>query len=485
MKTEEIQNKIKIGIVIWLSFLLIVGLINGIVEFIHNIMNPTIVVNKNEKIYKGTYKGRIDEKYPQAMKNVEIAREELLKAIKTKKIYKKDSDHLVGEYYDKNGRLIFHSNHSLGYMRMAIQRYQRHMPIEEGTLYDEKGRVYKRVRLTRGLTYFTESPSDKDLFSFVKNITYNCEIEETKYLENDRKIEHSTEISISSQYYKEIVKEYKNNILISEKIIEDKESDYGFIIATVEKKYNEKGELIYKTVERKDKTNSCRSFTEMNFAKDEIVTKYYKGKDVFATVTENLVGPVEIIEKIQMVNGEKVKKVYKNKVKAIVKRQKVGEPLKIVDVIEYLKKDRINHEKYGTTDMLCTRYIFDDKGNLQYRIRGVMGWYSTYLFHESSNLPSDMNKGYLQEMFYVFIKNDGFYKYFSKKRLDEELDILKFDLNENQFKNLTLKGNSQDKFNEFLKISLGEVTDKKYKIKNIEIKEIKTLEELLNGYKYE
>ncbi len=61
----------------------------------------------------------------------------------------------------------------------------------------------------------------------------------------------------------------------------DQERDDSFIMATIEKKYNKKGELIYKIVERKDKTNDYRSFTEMDFAKDEIVTKYYKGKEVF------------------------------------------------------------------------------------------------------------------------------------------------------------------------------------------------------------
>lgn len=469
METEEIQKKIKIAIIIWLSFLLIVGLINGIVDFIHNIMNPTVAVSKNERIYEGTYKGRIDEKYPQAMKNVEIAREELLKAIKTKKIYKKDSDHLVGEYYDKNGRLIFHSSHALGYMRMAIQRYQRHMPIEEGTLYDEKGRVYKRIRLTRGLTYSTESPSDKDLFSFVKTITYNCEIEETKYLENDRKIEHSTEISISSQYYKEIVKEYKNNILISEKIIEDEECDEGFIIATVEKKYNEKGELIYKTVERKDKTNNCRSFTEMDFAKDEIVTKYYKGKNVFATVTENLVGPVETIEEFEDIKGGSVKIAYKNKVKAIVKRQKVGEPIKIVDIQTYdSKKLKMNVE----------RYIFDSSGNLKYKCIGFKHGQRGYLYDNyiNDNINS-FNDFYKYDSFFTTNKKDQVYVCLNNFETIEKFSEKTIDIMEIIEKSINEENDN---------ISIGEVNEKNYKIINSKgnVKKI-TLEELLNGYKYE
>lgn len=51
----------------------------------------------------------------------------------------------------------------------------------------------------------------------------------------------------------------------------------------------------------------------MDFAKDEIVTKYYKGKDVFATVTENLVYPVETIEETEMDRGKEIKKSTRTK----------------------------------------------------------------------------------------------------------------------------------------------------------------------------
>ena len=103
------------------------------------------------------------------------------------------------------------------------------------------------------------------------------------------------------QYYKKTERFYENDVLYKETEFQDQELDDSFIMATIEKKYNEKGELVYKTVERKDKTNDYRSFTEMDFAKDEIITKYYKGKEVFATVTENLVGPVETIEETETV----------------------------------------------------------------------------------------------------------------------------------------------------------------------------------------
>lgn len=435
---ENFKNKFKIVVIVYIAFMLIMVTFNRIRRYISYRMNPPVVVNT--RVYDGTYKGRIEEKYPQAMKNVEIAREELLKTIKTKNIYKRDSDHLIGEYYDKKGRLIFHSNQSLGYTRMASQRFERFMPTEEGTLYDEKDRVYKRIRLNNGLTYFAKSTSENDLYSFIKDITYNCEVEEIKYLENDRKIEHSTEISTSSQYYKEIIKEYKNNILVSEKMVEDKESDYGFIIATVEKRYDEKGELVYKTVERKDKTNDYRSFTEMDFTKDEIVTKYYKGKDVFATVTENLIGPVETIEDTEMIKGDSVKITYKNKTKAIVKRQKVGEPVKIVDVIEYLKK----REKGQPYDLKNTRCIYEND-KIKYVVETFRISFLSYLYHSNIYSRLTMENAYLYESFYFANNNTNIYSTFSTIQNmyiinDKKIESYTFDndIRENIFEDISL-----------------------------------------------
>lgn len=474
---ENFKNKFKIVVIVYIAFMLIIATFNRVRRYISYRTSPPVVINT--RVYEGTYKGRIEEKYPQAMKNVETAREELLKTIKTKNIYKRDSDHLIGEYYDKKGRLIFHSNQSLGYTRMASQRFERFMPTEEGTLYDEKDRVYKRIRLNNGLTYFAKSTGENDLYSFIKDITYNCEVEEIKYLENDRKIEHSTEISTSSQYYKEIIKEYKNNILVSEKMVEDKESDYGFIIATVEKRYDEKGELVYKTVERKDKTNDYRSFTEMDFTKDEIVTKYYKGKEVFATVTENLIGPVETIEDTEMIKGDSVKITYKNKTKAIVKRQKVGEPVKIVDVIEYYDRDRskkfLNREH---SILLNTRYIFDSVGNLVYIIDGEKFDMLSYIGNEAENYPYSMEDGYLHENFYnsSFNKNSMYkYFYYSKK-------LKKIDMKSNNI-NFFENNEEEDK-----NVAFGIINLKNFKLikkEKIASNTIKTLEELLDVYKHE
>lgn len=474
---ENFKNKFKIVIIVYIAFMLIIVTFNRVRRYISYRMNPPVVVNT--RVYDGTYKGRIEEKYPQAMKNVEIAREELLKTIKTKNIYKRDSDHLIGEYYDKKGRLIFHSNQSLGYTRMASQRFERFMPTEEGTLYDEKDRVYKRIRLNNGLTYFAKSTSENDLYSFIKDITYNCEVEEIKYLEKDKKIEHSTEISTSSQYYKEIIKEYKNNILVSEKMVEDEECDDGFIIATIEKKYNEKGELVYKTVERKDKTNDYRSFTEMNFAKDEIVTKYYKGKDVFATVTENLIGSVETIEGLEMIKGDSIKVKRKNKAKAIVKRQKVGEPIKIIDVLEYYDREK-SKKDYGTDYcvMINTRYIFDESGKLKFKINVVRDIIDSYLYYNLNFTDKSFDMLYLNNSFYSFAKKNELSQFSTGK-----LKIEGF----NDNKSYSYEVNKKKLKETYNKIISGRISedDLRKKTKIAENIKIKTLEELLNEYRHE
>ena len=439
--------------------------------------------------YEGQYLENIGAKYP----NVFPEQREILKKFKAQIFRKeeridKQNKKAYLKIYDKENRLIYErteytevTESKSPNIKGNVFIYTRIIPEEIGYVYDSLGRKIAMIKSYGGGDYRVSGKNSKNEYNFIDYEIPNLYVTKIEYPSDTERIETMTILDVGYNMYISNIKKYINNILVTEKEIKDSEGDDGFIIATVEKKYNEKGELIYKTVERKDKTNDYKSFTEMDFAKDEIVTKYYKGNDVFATVTENLVGPVETIEETEMDRGKEIKKVYKNKIKAIVKRQKVGEPVRIVDVIEFYDKEK--SKKYydrSYSIIVNTRYIFDEYGNLKYRIKGNKRTTSNYLFDGDNFFDTSFDISYLHDSFYSYNYKDNLTKYLGG--IEEILEFIKnnkvisyktSDKNKNKNINEILKGN-------VIKDSLEIIEEKEDKQNKI-----MTLEELLNGYKYE
>lgn len=328
------------------------------------------------RIYTGKYKGHIADKYPEANAKGDKVRKEILANIKTKKVHI-EKNHRITECFDSKNRLIYKIDANLTQRTVTMSGNKFHkkaieldVPEEEGYIYDNDDKVIMRLHRPNLWTYSVDKESDAGNYTYLEQGGIGVLVTDIKYFENNRRVETEEYINrVMSQLYTRTEQEFIDDKLVSEKEFVDQELDDSFIMYSTEKKYNEKGELIHKTVERKDKTNDYKSFTEMDFAKDEIVTKYYKGKNVFATVTENLVGPVKTIEETEMNRGKEIKKVYKNKVKAIVKRQKVGEPIKIVDIIEYVPKEKFDYEKYNIYfNLINTRYFYGENNQLLSKI---------------------------------------------------------------------------------------------------------------------
>ncbi len=469
-------------------YLIIFGIIaliigQAVIRIIYSELHPSKEKANKARVYNGEYKGRLEEKYPSYFKDMEIAREEINKSIKSHKSYRNQekSNYIVTDYFDEKGRLVFSSEEydeaekraeTIGKSKDFY--YKKYTPSEKGFIYDKDGKAVKKIVANGGMSYKAKIKDSK--ITFLKNYYTGVSVIKVKYLEDETREEEKESMGVITQNYEKIICKYKGDILLSEKILFDNESREGFIIATIEKKYNKKGELIHKTVERKDKTNDYKSFTEMDFAKDEIVTKYYKGKDVFATVTENLVGPVETIEEIEMVKGEEVKKVYKNKVKAIVKRQRVGEPVKIVDVIEYDKKS-ITSDK-DSDKLLTIRYIFDNKGILKYKIIGNKHIQYNYLYNNYvGSKINNFNYFYTNDSFFNLNKKDEMFVYLNRFKSIEKINDKTIEIIDVLEKRID---------EEYDNISIGEINESNYEITNSKenIKKI-TLEELLNGHKYE
>ncbi len=443
--------------------------------------------NERKKENNGIYRDKIEEKYPEAFGKGDKYRKIIKDSIVKENEIKTD-DYIYTEYFDKENRVVYKIKRTLQTIKSnkgsskgtAMVVTQTFSPEEEGFIYDEKGRVIHKIKTVDTIPYTIKSDDKNTFYSYLNDGGISILTTDISYPTGKERIEVEEYGTMEkwAQLYVRNEKKFINDKLVNEIEILDEENKFGLIIATIEKKYNEKGELIYKTVERKDKTNDYKSFTEMDFAKDEIVTKYYKGKDVFATVTENLVGPVESIEETEMVKGQEVKKVYKNKVKAIVKRQKVGEPVKIVDVIEFYDKEK--SKKYYNRSysiIVNTRYIFDENGKLKYKVLGEKDVSNSYLYNKEDNFENSFEFYFLHDSFYSYLKKDEMTQFLRGIRKIEGF---------NDDKIYSYKIDYANDNNAYNKIILGTISEKDMMEKKFinENKNI-TLEELLNGYKYE
>lgn len=286
------------------------------------ILYPSVEERKS-RVYQSLNIGRIDKKYPEIYKKREEYRQIILNSIvsQTKSIKGKNKNIREINYYDKFGRIVYKTVEDVTSFQRRTQGargssgriFTIYTPYEVGYIYDEKGVVVRKVEVVGGRSYQVIVLDEENRINFLKTGSgaVNCidiiNVSDSKRKEVEEYIDEDPEI----QYYKKIERVYEKGVLYKEIEFQDQELENSFIMATIEKKYNDKGEIIYKTVERKDKTNDYKSFTEIDFTKDEIVTKYYKGKKVFTIVTENLVGTEETVEEIKMVSGEKIKKIIK------------------------------------------------------------------------------------------------------------------------------------------------------------------------------
>lgn len=258
--------------------------------------------NKSQRVYNGVYKGKINEKYPKEFAKAEYYRKIILKSIKSSK-KTRDKNNFYIEYFDEKGRLVYEIKQQskvFDYVRKyhgtkGESTYRGKAivnPEEVGYIYGANNNIEIKIYIK---SYGTSDISDLDentWNSFLKNgwSAWEPQIFEYRDISKNEKIATIEIIYPSSQYFNRVERRYINNTLVSEKELVDREDRYSFMMLNTEKRYNKDGKLIYKTVERIDKTNGYKSFTEMDFEKHKVVTKYYKDQKVIATVTEDFLG---------------------------------------------------------------------------------------------------------------------------------------------------------------------------------------------------
>lgn len=414
-----------------------------------------------KRVYKGQYKEKIMEKYPNVTpgqkKIVEEFRKQLLG--KTRKEEKEDKkmSRLYTTIYDENDRVIYKRQENTlvtktkkANIKGSVYLYSRQVPYETGYLYNKQGQKIAVIKSYGGRDYRVSSETDKTRYNFVDYDIPNLEIIKIENINETERIETLETINIDFDWYRLNSKKYINNILVSEKEINDEEDKRGFIIATIEKKYNSEGKIIHKKVERKDKMTNEKSVTEIDVEKDLIVTKYYRDQEVFAIVTEKLVGPEELITRTYYHLGEKVTDKYISKTKIIVTRQKIGEPIKIVDIQNFDSKE---------LELGVERFILDENGNLKYKYKGHKGWKERYTYDEATNYKYTMEDSYLHESFYSKgFELDEFYKYIYGVKIIE-----KYDLKLNKVTNYIPVGDVELKERN---IEFGNVKEEKMKIQS-------------------
>lgn len=325
-------------------------------------------LQKQERVYSGEYMGKIEEKYPKEFAKAKTYRQIILKSIKSNK-KTRDKNNFYIEYFDEKGRLVYeikqlskvfdYERKYHGTKGESIDRGKEIVnPEEVGYIYDVNNNIKIKIYRKSSGTSTIDSLDENTWDSFLKNgwSEWELQIFEYRDISENEKIMTEEKCILSEQYFNRKERRYINNTLVSEKELVDREDSDSFMMLNTEKRYNKDGKLIYKTVERIDKTNGYKSFTEMDFEKHKVVTKYYKDQKVMATVTEDFLGEEKTMLELKMIRGEEISHLYKMQEKSIVKREKKGSSLLIYDVFTYGQKDE---------GEFFDRYIVD-KGKLVY-----------------------------------------------------------------------------------------------------------------------
>lgn len=308
------------------------------------------VVEKEKKLYEPV---NIWKKYPKDFEKFDIFLEEIKKNIVRKEVIKKkdyEKKHMIKiNYYDKKDILIYtiedkyeinQSSYSSG--RGGSSGKMRPFPKEEGFVYDDKGRIIKKMNTEP--SYYTGFPvikvEDEARKSYLFNGFTSGAVYYTEYTYNENgEVKKEYKLKPTQYYEKEIIDYENGKKKKSKKIIDDEviTERWNKIYVEIDKEYDEEGKLIKKYVLRKNKFNAMRSETDFDIKKGEIVTKYYDGDKVFATVTETMVG----------------------KDKAIVKRERVGDEWKSLGIVKLVNNN-------GKSELRYSFYIENKKEKIIY-----------------------------------------------------------------------------------------------------------------------
>ena len=344
------------------SYLIIFGIIaliigQAVIRIIYSELHPSKEKLNKARVYNGEYKGRIKDKYPKEFAKISDYREIILKSIKNSK-KTRDKNNFYIEYLDENGRIVYkikqpskvyNTRRTSDGTRGKSTTLNKEVsgPEEVGYIYGNNNKIRNKIYMNEFDEFVIYDLDENTWDNFLKNDanwkleSWVTEIVEYNYISENEKIATIERFDTSDycQSFNKVERRYINNTLVSEKEFIDRENDESFMMLKTEKRYNKDGKLIYKTVERIDKTNGYKSFTEMDFEKHKVVTKYYKDQKVMATVTEDFLGEEKTMLELKMISGEEISHLYKMQEKSIVKREKNGSSLLIYDVFTYGQKD--------------------------------------------------------------------------------------------------------------------------------------------------
>ncbi|MBN2837540.1 MAG: hypothetical protein JXM74_02160, partial [Fusobacteriaceae bacterium] len=141
------------------SYLILFGIIaliigKSVIRIIYSELHPNKEKKVVQRVYNGEYKGRLEEKYPSYFEDVEMARDEINKSIKSHKTCKSQEriNYVITDYFDEKGRLVFTSEEYVEVQQKADNMgkskdfyYQKYTPSEKGFIYDKDGKVVKKI----------------------------------------------------------------------------------------------------------------------------------------------------------------------------------------------------------------------------------------------------------------------------------------------------------------------------------------------------
>ena len=377
-----------------LTIVIYLAAIAWIVYFFMTVDERTAEQKKNEK--KPDYiPVDITKKYPEDFKAYGEFVEKVKKnAVKSDKKIEEDRYH--AKYYDSKGREIYSIDELWGIQRNNWHSgrgggsQERAYPKEEGILYDENGNIAGKLEINPStqVGYISRGVTDEPRRSLFETGYNPSKSSYTRYsYDKNSKLIKEIKIKPSNWFEKEEI-EYKNGKKKSEKKIIDYEVTYedtNKIYVEITKEYDKDEKLIKKFVLRKNKHNAMRSETNFDFIKGEIVTKYYDGEKAFATVTEILIG----------------------KDRAIVKREREGDEVKIFDYVEYISKDRFDYKKYKKYFEFLNRRYISESNLIQYIIESARGSYEYNEIRENMGIEL---ASYKYESFYMTDNRDNYGK---------------------------------------------------------------------------
>ncbi|BDU51504.1 hypothetical protein [Haliovirga abyssi] len=467
---EMLQRNSKKIILILIGILIL--FILGIISSVRQPVKKALKESKVKKKILYIPKQFIWQKYPKDFKKEYKFKETIKKNIARKEVIKKkdyEKKHMLQiNYYDKEDRLIYRIEDTRGIQqsswssgRGGASEKVRPYPKEEGYIYDEKGRIIKKVLTSPFYYKGSIIRKAKDIESEERE-TYlfdgirTGDVYYTEYSYNEKgELTREYKLKPMDYYEKEVIdynigKKKREKKMIDYEVLSE---EWNKIYVEIDKEYDDKGKLIKKFVLRKNKFNAIRSETNFDIKKGEIITRYYDGDKMFATVTETMVG----------------------KDKAIVKRERVGDESKIiiVDYIEYISKDKFDYKKYKNYYSLYDqRYVLNTNDEIKFKVSFLRGSYE----YNDTRIEGGVDKNsYKYESYFSGDGSDTYSKVSSEinnifeiKRLNNlESEIYEYEINKEKYlevlKNIMV-GKLEDNIKKYL------ILKKQTKLKNESLK---------------